>query len=279
MDNLSKSQTPSSNIQSTWPVLLGSCIDSLGTEKFPESLINAIKSVTNFDNSVVFAYYKKEKPLCLFHTFTAQQRIVYVDDYLKGPYLLDPFFKASNRNIESGLYRLGEVAPDRFYQSEYYRSYYVRTGLSEELCYIFYLPSGVAIAISLMRLKAHSKFSARQFRLLQTVSPIVISLANRHWQDVSDRFQTKKEDTEKQDDHSLIEKTVSDLFGHRITPRETQVVAQVLEGHSSESIAGNLGISVGTARIHRRNIYSKLQVSSQQELFSIFFKEITNVHD
>ncbi len=260
-------------------MLLGSCIDSLGSEKFPESLINAIKSVTHFDNSVVFSYYKKEKPLCLFHTFTAQQRIVYVDDYLKGPYLLDPFFKASNRNIESGLYRLGEVAPDRFYQSEYYRSYYVRTGLSEELCYIFYLPSGVAIAISLMRLKAHSKFSARQFRLLQTVSPIVISLATRHWQDVSDRFHTKKEDVEKHDDHSLIEKTVSDLFGHRITPRETQVVAQVLEGHSSESIAGNLGISVGTARIHRRNIYSKLQVSSQQELFSIFFKEITNVHD
>ena len=279
MKNTTKSKVISTENELFWPDLLGLCIDALGNDEFPERLISAIKSVTDFDNSVVFAYYKKQKPLCLFHTFTPRQRVVYVDDYLKGPYLLDPFFKASNRNIDSGLYRLREVAPDRFYQSEYYRSYYVRTGLAEELCYILYLPSGVAIAISLMRLKENSRYSARQFRLLQTVSPIVISLATRHWQNVSDRFQTKKEDADKHDDHSLIEKAVSDLFGHRITPRETQVVAQVLEGHSSESIAGNLGISVGTARIHRRNIYSKLQVSSQQELFSIFFKEITSVHD
>jgi len=29
-------------------------------------------------------------------------------------------------------------------------------------------------------------------------------------------------------------------------------------------------------RIHRRNVYAKLQISSQQELFAIFFKKITN---
>lgn len=44
---------------------------------------------------------------------------------------------------------------------------------------------------------------------------------------------------------------------------------------SSDSIAKDLGITVGTVRIHRRNIYAKLQISSQQELFSIFFKKIT----
>jgi DNA-binding CsgD family transcriptional regulator len=49
---------------------------------------------------------------------------------------------------------------------------------------------------------------------------------------------------------------------------------QVLEGHSSDAIARSLGISVGTVRIHRRNIYGKLQISSQQELFSIFFQKI-----
>ncbi|MHA1159113.1 MAG: LuxR C-terminal-related transcriptional regulator, partial [Alphaproteobacteria bacterium] len=47
------------------------------------------------------------------------------------------------------------------------------------------------------------------------------------------------------------------------------------EGHSSEAIARNLGISVGTVRIHRRNTYAKLRISSQQELFSIFFKNVT----
>lgn len=258
-----------------WLTSLAQCIDSIGNEKFSTNLIIALKTLAEFDNSVAFAYYKSDKPLCLFHTFSTQNRVIFVDEYLKGPYLLDPFFKACGRRVDTGLYRLRDIAPDRFYQSEYYRSYYVRTGLSEEICYTFYLRHGVACVISLMRSSENTRFSAREFRLLKGVVSVVTSLAKQHWQDVAEEFDTG-EDTESIGARSLIESTVSSLFSQRITPRETQVVAQVLEGHSSDAIAKDLGISVGTVRIHRRNIYAKLQISSQQELFSIFFKKITN---
>ena len=262
-----------------WTELLALCISSLGTGDFPQSLIRAIKTIAEFDNSVIFAYYKKEKPLCLHHTFSTTQRIVFVDDYLKGPYLLDPFFTACSRRISPGLYRLRDIAPDRFYQSEYYRSYYARTGLSEEICYIFYQPDGVAVLISLMRSDSSSKFSARQFRLLQSTAPIVISLAQQHWRNIPGNLHGETEAINTHHDHSLITNTVGTLFGQRITPRETQVVVMVLEGHSSGSIAKSLKISVGTVRIHRRNIYAKLQISSQQELFAIFFNMITADQD
>lgn len=258
-----------------WVALLSQCIDSIGAGNFPQRLVDALKSLADFDYSVVFAFYQSEKPSCLFHTFSPEKRVVFVDDYLKGPYLLDPFFKACGRKVDTGLYRLRDIAPDRFYQSEYYRSYYIQTGLSEEICYTFYLPKGVAVAISLMRSGDRSRFSAREFRLLESVAPIVVSLAQRHWQDVPERFDSEAVVDEPHQDRALIENTVSTLFSRRITPRETQVVAQVLEGHSSDSIATNLGISVGTVRIHRRNIYAKLRISSQQELFSIFLKRIT----
>ncbi len=258
-----------------WVKLLAQSIDAIGDKAFPLALVDALKSLTDFDYSVVFAYYKSEKPLCLFHTFSPEKRVIFVDDYQKGPYLLDPFFKACDRQVEPGLYRLRDIAPDRFYQSEYYRSYYIQTGLSEEVCYTFYLANSVAVAISLMRSGESAQFSARQFRILESVAPIVISLARRHWQDVPEMFNLDTQKEARRDDRSLIENTVSDLFGKHITPRETQVVAQVLEGHSSDSIAKNLGISVGTVRIHRRNIHAKLRISSQQELFSIFFKRIT----
>ena len=260
----------------TWVVLLSQCIDSIATENFPQRLVDALKSLTDFDYSVVFAYYQSERPLCLFHTFSPEKQAVFVDDYLKGPYLLDPFFKACGRQVDTGLYRIRDVAPDRFYQSEYYRSYYIQTGLAEEICYTFYLSHGVAVVISLMRSGDSSRYSAREFRLLDDVAPIVVSLAQRHWQNVPDKFDVETADNKSHQDRSLIENTVSVLFGQRITPRETQVVAQVLEGHSSDSIAKSLGISVGTVRIHRRNIYAKLRISSQQELFSIFFKKITS---
>ena len=116
----------------------------------------------------------------------------------------------------------------------------------------------------------------RVFATCVDESPIVVSLAQRHWRDVPGMFDLETAPDEWPAKRSRIEDTVSALFGKRITPRETQVVAQVLEGHSSDSIAKNLGISVGTVRIHRRNIYAKLQISSQQELFSIFFKRITS---
>ncbi len=189
--------------------------------------------------------------------------------------MLDPFFAACNRRVEPGLYRLRDIAPDRFYQSEYYRSYYVRTGLSEEICYTFYLPNEVAVVISLMRSGESARFSAREFRILDSVTPVVVNLAARHWHNIAGEFDTDAATGQHRDERTNIESTVSELFSRRITPRETQVAAQVLEGHSSEAIARSLGISVGTVRIHRRNIYAKLQISSQQELFSIFFQNVT----
>lgn len=261
----------------TWIALLSECIDSIGAETLTSNLVKALKSITSFDYLVTFAYHENELPICLHHTFSPDRRVVFVDDYLKGPYLLDPFFKACGRKVDTGLYRLGDIAPDRFYQSEYYRSYYVQTGLTEEICYIVYLPRGIAVAISLMRSSDSSRFSAREFRLLASVAPIINSLAQRHWQDAYNLFDAESSELQTGGNRTIIESTVSALFSPLITPRETQVVAQVLEGHSSESIATSLGISVGTVRIHRRNVYAKLDISSQQELFSIFFKTIKTV--
>jgi len=261
----------------SWIAFVSECIDSIGTETFPDCLVAALKSITEFDYTVCFAYHQNEQPICLYHTYSPQERVIFVDDYLKGPYLLDPFSQACGRRVGSGLYRLRDIAPDRFLQSEYYRSYYVRTGLAEEICYIFYLPNDVAVVISLMRSGESARYSAREFKLLESVAPIVISLAQRHWRDVPDWFEAGLADSDKADKRSIIEKTVTTIFGTRITPREIQVVAQVLEGHSSESISKRLGISVGTVRIHRRNIYAKLGISSQQELFSMFFQKIRTV--
>ena len=276
--NQATATTESAGETDCWEGLLGKCIDSIDSDEFHGNLVEALRALVGIDYSVVFAYRNEEQPVCLGHTYSPQLRVIFVDDYIKGPYLLDPFFKACRKRFDTGLYRLRDIAPDRFLQSEYYRSYYNRTDLSEEVCYIFYPSSGPAVAISLMRSKESPRFSAREFRLLDKVSPIVISLARLHWKDVDGYFKPTSGNDQDQDDHSLIEKSVGELFGDRITPRETEVIAQVLEGHSSESIANSLGISTGTVRIHRRNIYAKLQISSQQELFAIFFKKITRVH-
>ena len=80
-----------------WISLLSLCIDSVGNDEFPARLVSMLKSVADFDYSVSFAYHQNEKPICLYNTFSRANRVVFVDDYLKGPYLLDPFFKEIGR--------------------------------------------------------------------------------------------------------------------------------------------------------------------------------------
>ena len=69
-------------------------------------------------------------------------------------------------------------------------------------------------------------------------------------------------------------------FGQGIlTPREGQVVDFTLKGHSADAVGGMLEISPGTVRIHRRNVYSKLQIRSQGELFSKFTDALASASD
>lgn len=58
----------------------------------------------------------------------------------------------------------------------------------------------------------------------------------------------------------------SPLFA-AISPREKLVCIGVLTGHTSESIARNLSISINSVLTYRRRLYEKLGISSQNELF------------
>ncbi len=46
----------------------------------------------------------------------------------------------------------------------------------------------------------------------------------------------------------------------------------VLAGHPTAAIAERLGITVGTAKNHRRRIYEKLDITTERELFLQFFR-------
>ncbi|MEI8634817.1 helix-turn-helix transcriptional regulator [Vibrio sp. PP-XX7] len=51
--------------------------------------------------------------------------------------------------------------------------------------------------------------------------------------------------------------------GDMLTPREHDVMQLLIRGYSSKEAAKLLHISYETDRVHRKNIYPKLQVNSQ----------------
>jgi DNA-binding CsgD family transcriptional regulator len=69
-------------------------------------------------------------------------------------------------------------------------------------------------------------------------------------------------------------------FGRSVlTSRECQVVQLILRGHSVKEAAIKLGIAPATVKLHRRNLYAKLDVTSQASLFSLFLDAVCSAEN
>lgn len=245
-------------------------VAALDSPILPQTLADLLRQVAPFSYTVMFGYHGTAQPLDLYDDFPPGNRKIFVTDYQAGPYMLDPFFLAASRSVTPGLYRLRDLAPDRFYQGEYFRSYYVKTGLAEEVAYFVTLPDHSTLTVSLMR--AEKPFSQKEFSALEAVFPFVAATARRHWRGLDQKFGESGRFLQGQQRRMSYD---LGSFGQGIlTPREREVAELTLKGHSAESTGQILDIAAGTVRIHRRNIYAKLGINSQGELFSRFLSTL-----
>ncbi|CPR16856.1 helix-turn-helix transcriptional regulator [Brenneria goodwinii] len=248
-------------------------VDSLDTPEFAPHLIAALRTVVPFEHTVIFAYYEGRKPIALHDDFPDKKRCVMVDDYQAGPYLLDPFFRHAAIVGNPRLVRLRDLAPDRFYQGEYFRNYYIQTGLAEEIGFMVNLGQGVSIVISAMR--TSRRFSAWEFRKLRDLLPFVNAVSRRNWANLVQRFADQPAPARGPKLAELIDRAFQNIGSNLLTPREAEIVGYILKGYSAKATSQALGISLGTVRIHKRNLYGKLRISSQGELFSLFIAALT----
>ena len=236
-----------------------------------ETLLAMMRALVRFDGMVVFVYRDKARPIDLFSTFDADDYNVFVSLYQAGPYLLDPFYHTA-RAGRSGVLRMRELAPDRFFSSEYYRNYYSQTRLAEELGFFVPTQDGVTVVVSLMRREKTGVFPASEFGLLTDAEPFVAAFVRRAWSGLAERFaETGQGRGRRNEPVSAADKVWRKL---NLTDREASIIELVLQGHSSESIGLRLDISTGTVKVHRRNVYRKLGISSQIQLLSIYLKNL-----
>ena len=236
-----------------------------------EALLTMMRALVRFDDVVIFAYRDKARPIDLFSTFDAQDHHIFVTLYQAGPYLLDPFYHTA-RVGRAGVLRMRELAPDRFFSSEYFRTYYSQTRLAEELGFFVPTADGVTVVVSLMRRERTGGFPAAEFALLNDAEPFVAALVRRAWGDLAGRFAATGQGRGRRSEPvSEADRVWRKL---NLTDREAAIIELVLQGHSSESIGLKLDISTGTVKVHRRNVYRKLGISSQIQLLSIYLKNL-----
>ncbi|MDM9624229.1 LuxR C-terminal-related transcriptional regulator [Rhizobium sp. S96] len=249
---------------------------AMSDAEFGETFRSMMSALVRFDYVVAFAYRGKERPIDLYSTFDPKEHIIFVTLYQAGPYLLDPFYHTAHAR-RTGVFRMRELAPDRFFSSEYYRTYYVQTGLAEEVGFFIAADNDTTIVLSLMRREKTGAFPAAETALLKQVEPLVAKMARHYWSGLAARFDAQLNAGQQRGKKRGAKATAlqpadavwQDL---NLTARETAIVDLVLQGHSSESIGLKLNISTGTVKVHRRNVYRKLGISSQTQLLSIYLK-------
>ncbi|MEN5303155.1 helix-turn-helix transcriptional regulator [Pseudomonas sp. TWI628] len=246
---------------------LGRTIEQIGQPRFWKQLILLLHRWLPFDNALAAHYPVSGTPVVLEeHDATPQAGPVAMSLYLSGLYQLDPFYLACQEGVGSGLYRLDELAPDHFHQSEYYLSWFQAHVLTDEVQFILQLPGQGALSLSLGRGQA---FDAEQCGLLAMICPWVLALMQQHWQAASTRLLAQDEPVAVQ-----VRDALSQFGAGVLSERELEIARLILRGFSSKAMAERLAISPETIKVHRRHLYTKLDISSQPELFSLFLQSL-----
>lgn len=235
-------------------------------------LAAAIDSAVEHEGTCLIGFHRDARPDVLHHTLEPAGRRHYLERYLDGPYLLDPLYQLALKCRTPALCRFRDELPDRFRSSEYYRQYCERTHLLDEIDYL--VPVTKRTTVVLVVGRRSRLFSKAELRRLNLMEPLVHASIRRTW----DAWASRVNDTRESDSVHRRLTACFDNFGEKVlTKREREISQLLLRGHSSKSIAKELKIAPGTVMVHKRNLFAKLGISSQYELFSLLIDDLASI--
>lgn len=236
------------------------------------ALVHVIGAAVDHNATCLLAFYDDAPPNVLHHTMTPRRARHYLDRYLAGPYLLDPLYQLALREKKATMCRCRDETPDRFRSSEYYRQYYERTHLADEMDFFLDTDSNSTLVLVVGRWE--TRFSRSDVARLRVIEPIVMAAMQRIWDTWSPQHSDNTRDLSM---HQRLTECFERFGESTLTQRERQITQLLLRGHSSKSVARELGIAPGTVMVHKRNLFSKLGITSQYELFSLFIEKLAGL--
>jgi len=252
-----------------WHAAVANIISSTDDESMSNALMDAVGMAVKHEGTCLLAFHNNARPDVLHHTLEPAGQKHYLERYLAGPYLLDPLYQLAVGVRKPRLCRFREELPDRFRSSEYYRQYCERTHLLDEMDFLAAVSEQTTVVLVVGR--RDRMFSKSELQRLELIQPTVHAGIRRIWQ----LWKTRTGQADGNDTMHIKLTRCFETFGESVlTERERQVSQLLLRGHSSKSIARELEIAPGTVMVHKRNLFAKLGISSQYELFSLLIDEL-----
>lgn len=184
-----------------------------------------------------------------------------VAKYLETFYAYDPFYALWRAERRPGIVHLDQRPEDR--RAPYIADFLQESGIVDEIGVL--LEDGGDWALGIFLDRARRRYSRAEIEQVRTLFPLFEAL---HRHDISGRGEVaRRTDQPPADGIAPSAPRIEAGEWPELTAREREIVAMVLSGHPPLGIASRLGISPGTVKNHRRNIYQKLDITSERELF------------
>lgn len=249
-------------------------VSTVGTSEFPCRLTESLFELIDFDLFCLTVFPRKGGALLLHNNLLDYATEVTLHNYCSGGYTLDALYGACQSGVD-GLYFFADGAQQQSRLPPGNETLHPcvsleANSLAGEAAYIAHLPSA-SIVFSLMRTPRLPNFDELEIGRMASFEPIVRSSLSRQFSYLSTATGRPPHVTEQEFNAALHE------FGrHVLSARERTIAELILHGHTSLSIANTLEISEGTVKNHRKNIYRKMGIGSQAELFHRFFRSVSH---
>lgn len=248
----------------SWHRVIGKLVDKLDDDSFWLCLVRFLKTKIQFQTWVVVLYSNDKQPLILAASTGENERHEkLLKDYCNGLYLLDPFYIFQCKRHETQVLFLDDVAPDDFINTEYFNRYFYSNVVTDEVQLNIELDKNTILALSMGSQHAYDN---HEIGLITLMQQWLIPLMRQRF-----HFETLYNKVSGTDAETVPSVNFSAFSDERLTEREQEVSQLMLSGCSAKSIASRLDISIETVRSHKRNLYQKLDINSQSELFALFW--------
>lgn len=255
-------------------------IASIGSDDFFDQIADITSYSIPYEGMVIFLYGDNCSPIAKGCYKLACDYKAGLENFTKYTYVLNPVYRAFLDDVKASTYLIADLVPQDIDSQIARSTLNIRIDKREAIGYrtpgwpknmtevlgLVHLPGNKMIELNF--LTSRNSDQVRKCRQgLEALYPVLASAILKHFEFAPQQFDISSPSPSQESRFQNFGKNV-------LTEREQGVVKLILTGHSSNSIALHLDISVPTVKTHRRNLYSKFNISSQAELFNLFVRHL-----
>jgi len=248
----------------SWCEGLARVVESIDDAELPQRLRDALGGLVKTDRLGVFVLRRHASPLAILHDVPPGAQ---ANSYLESLYLLDPVYNHFLRGTLPTCALLHDICPDDFFESDYFLKYWSSVKIVSEFSINAHYDDDTVLHVPLSRTQGSDPFSRDDMDILKAVSPVVVATMRHFWKARKASFESGAMEADSFHKHLRY---VMDNFGcSLLTAREMDIMQLTMRGYSDKLSARQLDITPGTVRNHKKNIFNKLHVSSQGQVFGL----------